>query len=101
MRRGAASFARVPRRSRRSRMAAEPDPTPHPLDHLASRGVANAPALTVGRQTLTFGELDELVGRTASGLLGQELDPGDRVASWMGKTILACVLPLACARVGL
>ena len=27
--------------------------------------------------------------------------PGDRVASWMGKTMLACVLPLAAARAGL
>ena len=82
-------------------MAAEPDPTPFPLDHLASRGAADAPALTVGQQTLSYGELEELVGRTASALLGQGLDPGDRVASWMGKTVLACVLPLACARAGL
>jgi len=29
------------------------------------------------------------------------LNPGDRVANWMGKTMLACVLPLACARAGL
>ena len=27
--------------------------------------------------------------------------PGDRVASWMGKTRLACILPLAAARAGL
>ena len=26
------------------------------------------------------------------------LQAGDRVASWMGKTALACILPLACAR---
>ena len=82
-------------------MAAQPEPTPHPLDHLASCGEAKDPALTVGQQTLSYGELEELVGRTASALLGQGLDPGDRVASWMGKTVLACVLPLACARGGL
>jgi acyl-CoA ligase (AMP-forming) (exosortase A-associated) len=82
-------------------MAAEPDPTPHPLDQLANRGAADAPALTAGKQSLSYGELEELVGRTAAALLEQGLAPGDRVASWMGKTLLACVLPLACARTGL
>jgi acyl-CoA ligase (AMP-forming) (exosortase A-associated) len=82
-------------------MAAEPALTPHPLDHLTSRGAEDAPALTAGQHTLSYGELQELVGRTASALLGQGLKPGDRVASWMGKTLLACVLPLACARAGL
>ena len=82
-------------------MVPEPDPTPHPLDRLTSRGAADAPALTVGQQTLTYSQLEELVGRTAAGLVGHGLAPGDRVASWMAKTILACVLPLACARAGL
>src|SRR3546814_11125124 len=27
-------------------------------------------------------------------------EPGARVASWMGKTRLACLMPLACARAG-
>jgi acyl-CoA ligase (AMP-forming) (exosortase A-associated) len=78
-----------------------PDPTPHPLDHLAGRGAADAPALTASRETLTFGELEERVGRTAAALLAQGLARGDRVASWMGKTQLACLLPLAAARAGL
>ncbi|MEO6582032.1 MAG: AMP-binding protein [Sphingomicrobium sp.] len=82
-------------------MAAEPDPTPCPLDHLASRGKADAPALTVGQQTLSYAELEQLVGGTAAALLASGLNPGDRVASWMGKTLLACVMPLACARAGL
>ncbi len=82
-------------------MAAEPDPTPHPLDHLTSCGAADAPALTVGRQTLSYSELEDLVGRTATALLEQGLDAGDRIASWMGKTLLACILPLATARAGL
>ena len=42
-----------------------------------------------------------LVGRTATALVARGLKPGDRVASWMGKTLLACVLPLAAARAGL
>ena len=78
-----------------------PDPTPYPLDHLALRGASEAPALTVGEVTLTYAELGDAVGRNAAELLAQGLAPGDRVASWMGKTMLACVLPLAAARAGL
>ncbi|HUE78131.1 MAG TPA: acyl-CoA ligase (AMP-forming), exosortase A system-associated [Sphingomicrobium sp.] len=77
------------------------DPTPLPLDHLTSRGTADAPALTVGVQTLSYRALDDEVGRTAAWMIEQGLSPGDRVASWMAKTVLACVLPLACARAGL
>ena len=78
-----------------------PDPTPFPLDHLALRGAPEAPALTVGEVTLSYAELDDAVGRNATHLLALGLVEGDRVASWMGKTMLACVLPLAAARAGL
>jgi len=78
-----------------------PDPTPFPLDHLALRGAKHAIALVVGDVGLTYAELDDAVGRNAAHLLDQGLVPGDRVASWMGKTMLACVLPLAAARAGL
>jgi acyl-CoA ligase (AMP-forming) (exosortase A-associated) len=78
-----------------------PDPTPYPLDHLALRGDPGAVALTVCDAALTYAELDDAVGRNAAHLLAQGLAPGDRVASWMGKTMLACVLPLAAARAGL
>jgi acyl-CoA ligase (AMP-forming) (exosortase A-associated) len=78
-----------------------PDPTLQPLDHLALRGSRDAVALTVGEAGLTHAELDDAVGRNAAELLAQGLEPGDRVASWMGKTMLACVLPLAAARAGL
>ena len=79
----------------------EPDPTPYPLDHLATRGDRDATALVVGEAALTYAELDDAVGRNAAELLAQGLMPGDRIASWMGKTMLACVLPLAAARAGL
>jgi acyl-CoA synthetase (AMP-forming)/AMP-acid ligase II len=78
-----------------------PDPTPFPLDHLSLRGAPDAPALTVGEATISFAELDDAVGRNAAELLRRGLAPEDRVASWMGKTMLACVLPLAAARAGL
>ena len=77
-----------------------PDPTPFPLDHLTLRGASDAPALTVGGETLTYAELERAVGRIAA-RLAHGRAPGDRIASWMGKTRLACLLPLACARAGL
>ncbi len=80
---------------------AGPDPTPLPLDHLAGRGRLDAPALVAEGRTITYAELDEQVGRIASALLARGLASGDRVASWMGKTRLACLLPLAAARAGL
>ena len=79
----------------------EPDPTPRPLDHLALRGEAGALALVVGEERLTYAALDEDVGRTASALLAAGLEQGDRVATWMAKTRLACIMPLAAARAGL
>ncbi|MCL6697748.1 acyl-CoA ligase (AMP-forming), exosortase A system-associated [Sphingomonas sp. NSE70-1] len=75
--------------------------TSFPLDHLALRGAAGAEALVVGESRLTYRELDEAVGRTAARLLAMGLNPGDRVATWMGKTLLACIMPLAAARAGL
>jgi acyl-CoA synthetase (AMP-forming)/AMP-acid ligase II len=78
-----------------------PDPTPFPLDHLTLRGASEAAALMVGSETLTFAALEEAVGRTADRLLALGLRSGDRVASWTGKTRLACLLPLAAARAGL
>lgn len=79
----------------------KPDPTPHPLDHLALRGQADAPALLVGDERLTYADLERLTGQTAAALLARGLKPGDRVATWMGKTLTACIMPLAAARAGL
>ena len=78
-----------------------PDPTPFPLDSLTGRGELDALALTAGKASITYAELERLAGQTATALREQGLMPGDRVASWMGKTLLACVLPLATARAGL
>ena len=77
------------------------NPTPYPLDHLSLRGAPDADALVVGEERLTYAELDAAVGRMASGLLAKGLKPGDRIATWMGKTRLACIMPLAAARAGL
>ncbi len=78
-----------------------PDPTPFPLDHLTLRGERGSPALFADGASISFAELDEQVGRISASLLAQDLNTGDRVASWMGKARLACLLPLATARAGL
>ena len=78
-----------------------PDPTPYPLDHLAWRGAPDALALIVGEERLTYAELDHRIARVAATLLDRGLAPGDRVATWMGKTLLACLMPIAAARAGL
>ena len=77
------------------------NPMPFPLDHLALRGGAEGEALVVGEERLTYRQLDEAVGRMAAALLGHGLHAGDRVATWMGKTRLSCIMPLAAARAGL
>ena len=78
-----------------------PDPTPFPLDHLALRSACDATALVVGDERLTYSQLEEAVGRMSSALLARGLRSGDRVATWMGKTRVACTMPLAAARAGL
>jgi acyl-CoA ligase (AMP-forming) (exosortase A-associated) len=77
------------------------NPTPYPLDHLSLRGAPDADALVVGEERLTYAELDAAVGRMASALLAKGLKPGDRIATWMGKTRLASLMPLAAPRAGL
>lgn len=72
-----------------------------PLDHLALRGERDAPALLFKTGTISHGELDRRVGRLAMCLMEQGLQAGDRVATWLGKTWLACLMPLAAVRAGL
>ncbi|HEU4960273.1 MAG TPA: acyl-CoA ligase (AMP-forming), exosortase A system-associated [Sphingomonas sp.] len=77
------------------------DPVPSPIDHLAQRGRPGEVALEDKAGTLDFAALDMAVGAVAAWLVGQGLAPGDRVASWLNKTRLACLMPLAAARAGL
>lgn len=77
------------------------DPTPRPLDHLTLRGRPSDAALVDRDGVLDYGGLDEAVGRLAAALRAAGLGHGDRVAGWLPKTRLACLLPLAAARAGL
>jgi acyl-CoA ligase (AMP-forming) (exosortase A-associated) len=75
------------------------DPVPRPLDHLARRGAPDAPALIDRAGTMDYAALEQGVAAAAAWLAGR-LAPGDRVASWLPKTRIACLLPLAAARAG-
>ncbi|MGI8943974.1 MAG: acyl-CoA ligase (AMP-forming), exosortase A system-associated [Qipengyuania sp.] len=77
-----------------------PDPTPHPLDQLAERGRAQAPALVLREGVLSYAELRNRVALLAGWLAGR-CEEGARVASWAAKGELTCLLPLAAARAGL
>lgn len=81
--------------------APAPDPVPRPLDHLALRGARDAGALIDRLGTLDHSGLEAAVGALAGALRARGLRHGDRVASWLAKTRLAGLLPLAAARAGL
>ncbi|TPG18642.1 acyl-CoA ligase (AMP-forming), exosortase A system-associated [Sphingomonas koreensis] len=77
------------------------DPVPKPIDHLPGRGAPGDVAIENRAGTLDYAGLEAAVGAVAQWLAGQVFEPGDRVASWLPKTRLACVMPLAAPRAGL
>jgi acyl-CoA ligase (AMP-forming) (exosortase A-associated) len=77
------------------------DSVPHPLDTLPLRGAADAVALEDRAGTLSYGELETLVGVMAHALSRHGVAPGGRVATWLPKTRAACLMPLAAVRAGL
>lgn len=75
--------------------------SPLPIDHLSLRGQSDAPALLLKGATISHGEMNRRIGRLAALLREHGLTPGDRVATWLGKSWLACLMPLAAVRAGL
>ncbi|MBN8814978.1 MAG: AMP-binding protein [Sphingomonas sp.] len=76
------------------------DAVPLPIDHLTLRGKSGDPALATREGVLDYAGLEAAVGALAAWLAGQGLAAGDRVATWLPKTRLACLMPLAAARAG-
>jgi len=72
-----------------------------PLDRLAIGKDPEAPALLTRSGLLSYKMLNHRVGALAFWLLQHNLTEGDRVAAWLPKTELACLMPLAAARAGL
>ncbi len=81
--------------------AANPDITIRPLDHLALRGAADAPALVLRDGVFSYEDLRARVATLSGWLRSRIEEPGARVASWAAKGELTCLLPLAAARAGL
>lgn len=82
-------------------MPAAPDPTVFPLDHLALRGKPDAPALVFKTHGLSYEALNQRLGKLAAWLAAHIPEPGARVATWLPKSELACLMPLAAVRAGL
>ncbi|MCC6829026.1 MAG: acyl-CoA ligase (AMP-forming), exosortase A system-associated [Novosphingobium sp.] len=82
-------------------MPAQAENTIRPLDHLALAGADDAPALVLREGTLSYKDLRSRVSRLAGWLLARVPETGGRVASWVAKGELACLMPLAAARAGL
>lgn len=79
----------------------ELDPTPRPIDALPGMGAPEDVALEDRNGTLTYAELEAAVAAMAGWLQAQGLSPGARVATWLPKTRVACLMPLAVPRAGL
>ena len=75
-------------------------PVPKPIDHVA-QGAGDAPALILRDRTLTFADLEDVVARMAGWLAARGLPAGARMATWLPKTLEACVMPRAAPRAGL
>ena len=72
-----------------------------PLDHLPLRGAPDSPALRIKDRVYSYQMLNIRIGRLAKFLSDQGFVAGDRVATWLPKTELACLMPLAAVRAGL
>jgi acyl-CoA synthetase (AMP-forming)/AMP-acid ligase II len=75
-------------------------PDPRPIDHVL-KGDPYAPALIDGEGMMTFAQAEAAVAGLAGWLAEQGLEPGARVATWLPKTRIACLMPLAAPRAGL
>ena len=71
-----------------------------PLDHLPLFGRPEAAALVIRDRVISFEMLNLRIGRLAAWLKAHDFAPGDRVATWLGKTEIACIMPLAAVRAG-
>ena len=72
-----------------------------PLDHLPLRGAPDSPALRIKDRVYSYQTLNIRIGRLTKFLADQGFVAGDRVATWLPKTELACLMPLAAVRAGL
>jgi len=72
----------------------------HELVTASALRAPTAPALTAGKSTLNYGELEGQIAGLASGLIGLGLDRGERVGIYLDKRIETVVASFAAARAG-
>ena len=72
----------------------------HELITASAERAPASPALTSGRDTLSYRELDDQVGGLASGLMALGLDRGERVGIFLDKRTETVVASFAAARAG-
>ncbi|MES2493601.1 MAG: acyl-CoA ligase (AMP-forming), exosortase A system-associated [Pseudomonadota bacterium] len=84
-------------------MTTPPDPVPsiRTIDQLAHCGADDAPALVLRSGVISYRELRSRIVALSGWLTGIVPERGARVASWVAKGELSCLLPLAAARAGL
>ena len=75
------------------------DSVPRPIDHVLDFGSGDA-IVTAGG-ALTYAEAERRMGQLAGWLAEFAFEPGARVATWLPKTVEACLMPLAAPRAGL
>jgi len=75
-------------------------PVPLPIDRLLALAPPGNVALVHRDRRLNFAELDDLVGRVAGGLAARGVGPGDRVVTWLPKSIEGVATLFAAARAG-
>ena len=74
---------------------------PQPMDRLLARGAPDGPAILLRDGSISYAAADARVTALAAWLSGQCSGSGARVATWLGKGWIACLMPLATARAGL
>lgn len=72
----------------------------HQLITASAERAPDAPALTAGKTSLSYRELDDQVAGIASGLIGLGLDRGERVGIFLDKRAETVVASFAAARGG-
>ncbi len=77
------------------------DSNPRPIDHVALSGASDAPALVTKSVTINYAQLESMIGTLAAALHRLVPHAGARVATWLPKTVEACLMPLAAPRAGL
>ena len=72
----------------------------HQLITASAERAPDAPALTAGKTSLSYRELDDQVASIAAGLVGLGLDRGERVGIFLDKRTETVVASFAAARAG-